>query len=153
MRQDGLRVLTPAQQYLLLKTNPACQGTGTLRPERLEWRYAASPTSLSRQYGVRIAFSQGLGPATYVDDPDLCLLAAGRRLPHVYSETPVRLCLFRPGGLDWNPTIPLDRTVVPWTALWLFFFEEWLSSGEWKGGGVHVSAAAEAEFVESAQDA
>jgi hypothetical protein len=26
---------------------------------------------------------------------------------------------------------------VPWTALWLFYFEEWLTSDDWKGGGIH----------------
>jgi hypothetical protein len=31
----------------------------------------------------------------------------------------------------------LDQTIVPWAALWLFFFEEWLATDEWKGGGVH----------------
>jgi hypothetical protein len=31
----------------------------------------------------------------------------------------------------------LDLTVVPWTALWLFYFEEWLASDDWKGGGMH----------------
>lgn len=31
----------------------------------------------------------------------------------------------------------IDQTVVPWTALWLFYFEDWLASGEWKGGGQH----------------
>lgn len=31
----------------------------------------------------------------------------------------------------------LDHTVVPWTLLWLFYFEEWLESNDWKGGGVH----------------
>ena len=27
------------------------------------------------------------------------------------------------------------QTIVPWTALWLFYFEEWLTSDDWKGGG------------------
>ena len=31
----------------------------------------------------------------------------------------------------------LDQTIVPWAILWLFYFEEWLSSNEWKGGGMH----------------
>jgi hypothetical protein len=31
----------------------------------------------------------------------------------------------------------LDRTIVPWIALWLFYFEEWLASDDWKGGGMH----------------
>jgi hypothetical protein len=32
----------------------------------------------------------------------------------------------------------IDQTIVPWTAVWLFYFEEWLTSDEWKGGGVHL---------------
>jgi hypothetical protein len=35
----------------------------------------------------------------------------------------------------------LDHTIVPWTALWLFYFEEWLISNDWKGGGVHPSSS------------
>jgi transposase InsO family protein len=31
----------------------------------------------------------------------------------------------------------LDQTIVPWTSLWLFYFEDWLSEGEWRGGGEH----------------
>ena len=31
----------------------------------------------------------------------------------------------------------LDQTIVPWTALWLLYFEEWLFSDEWAGGGVY----------------
>jgi hypothetical protein len=31
----------------------------------------------------------------------------------------------------------IDNTIVPWAILWLFYFEEWLSSDEWKGGGEH----------------
>lgn len=35
----------------------------------------------------------------------------------------------------------LDLTVVPWTSLWLFYFEDWLDSGEWRGGGMHPADA------------
>ena len=31
----------------------------------------------------------------------------------------------------------IDQTIVPWTALWLFYFKEWLASDDWKGGGIH----------------
>jgi hypothetical protein len=31
----------------------------------------------------------------------------------------------------------IDNTIVPWAILWLFYFEEWLWSDEWKGGGEH----------------
>jgi hypothetical protein len=40
------------------------------------------------------------------------------------------------------PTREADEKVgpasrLPWAAIWLFYFEEWLASGEWKGGGEH----------------
>jgi hypothetical protein len=31
----------------------------------------------------------------------------------------------------------IDQTFVPWVATWLFYFEEWLASDDWKGGGEH----------------
>jgi hypothetical protein len=35
---------------------------------------------------------------------------------------------------------------VPWTALWLFYFEEWLVSNEWKGGGEHPGGVDKPQF-------
>jgi hypothetical protein len=40
----------------------------------------------------------------------------------------------------------LDQTVVPWTSLWLFYFEDWLASNEWKGGGEHPPATSETRY-------
>jgi hypothetical protein len=31
----------------------------------------------------------------------------------------------------------IANTIVPWSVLWLFYFEDWLCTGEWSGGGVH----------------
>jgi hypothetical protein len=28
-------------------------------------------------------------------------------------------------------------TIVPWAALWLVFYEYWLATGLWLGGGEH----------------
>jgi hypothetical protein len=42
-----------------------------------------------------------------------------------------------PGEGEWTSAMRLDQTVVPWSILWLFYFEEWLVSNDWKGGGVH----------------
>jgi hypothetical protein len=73
----------------------------------------------------------------FVDEPDLVALADGRRLPHAYEQRPTRLCLYLPGTGEWTSSMRLDETVVPWAILWLFYFEEWLVSNEWKGGGIH----------------
>lgn len=92
---------------------------------------------MARLYQVQIDYERGSSPAVTVLDPDLSTLAGGRRIPHVYSETPMRLCLYLPKARQWHRGLRLDETVVPWTYLWLDYFEEWLWSNEWKGGGIH----------------
>jgi hypothetical protein len=76
-------------------------------------------------------------PSVFVDLADLHPLADGRNLPHVYQQKPPQLCLYLPRTYDWEPWMRIDQTLVPWTSLWLFYFEEWLSSDDWKGGGEH----------------
>ncbi len=44
-----------------------------------------------------------------------------------------------PKTREWGPHIQIASSVVPWASLWLFYFEEWLVSDDWKGGGEHVS--------------
>lgn len=31
----------------------------------------------------------------------------------------------------------LNATIIPWTSEWLFNYEVWLATGEWRGGGMH----------------
>ncbi len=31
----------------------------------------------------------------------------------------------------------LADTILPWASLWLFYYEVWLATGEWVGGGEH----------------
>jgi hypothetical protein len=128
--------LTPAQQFIFLRANPVCAGTGRLHATGLTWRYQVRPTPLSREYLVRITFDRGEVPDVFVIEPDLLKLANGRPLPHVYRN-PLRLCLILPGTQEWTGTMRIDQTFVPWAAMWLFYFEEWLVSDEWKGGGQH----------------
>jgi hypothetical protein len=97
----------------------------------------ASPTPFSRRYGLRIDYRHGRVPRVFVEHPNLVALADGRRLPHVYAQQPPRLCLYLPGTGEWTSAMRLDQTIVPWAFLWLFYFEEWLVSNEWKGGGMH----------------
>lgn len=133
------RPLSAAKQFLHLRANPLTAGMGELGPGMLEWRFAVTPTPLSRTYSVRLSFVEGQPPCVFVEEPDLLVLADGRKLPHVYSEEPVRLCLYLPGTEEFQPWMRLDTTTVPWTALWLYFFEDWLATGDWHGEGAHPS--------------
>lgn len=62
-------------------------------------------------------------------------------VPHVYwtkrfPEMPY-LCLFSPSGGEWTPHDLLSRTTVFWTCEWLYFYEGWLVTKKWLGGGRH----------------
>jgi hypothetical protein len=134
--------LTLPQQFLLLGKNPNCNGHGQLSATRLVWNYATRPTPLNREYQIRIVLENGGTPDVTVVQPDIETLAGGRTLPHVYHN-PLRLCLYMPGSDEWNGRMRLDQKIVPWVAIWLFYFEEWLSSNEWQGGGQHPAEVLE----------
>jgi hypothetical protein len=117
VRHDRSRPLTSAQQFINLRSDPICAGTGLLRASRPVWRYSASPMPLSRAYQLRIEYRQDGVPQVFVYDPDLRRLAEGRRLPHVYQQRPTRLCLYLPRAREWSGWMRIDQTIVPWAAL------------------------------------
>lgn len=129
--------LSAAQQYLNLRCCNICPGYGSLRRELLIWNFEVRPTPLSRLYRMQTIYRVGKAPRSLVIDPDLTLLATGRRLPHVYEQKPTRICLYLPRTREWLAHMKIADTIIPWAILWLFYFEEWLISDEWKGGGTH----------------
>lgn len=71
------------------------------------------------------------GPAkVYVLDPALTV-PEGMRLPHTFPGE--RLCLHFPG--EWNGSMLIADTIVPWASEWLMHYEFWLATGQWHGGG------------------
>ncbi len=131
--------LTLSQQLVNLRSNPLTAGDGGIAGGVLVWHFKTSPSPISRVYDIRLSYADGRTPETYVDEPDLTLLANGERIPHLYSELPARLCLYLPEAYEWRSSMLLDRTIVPWAILWLWYFEDWLATGEWRGGGMHVA--------------
>jgi hypothetical protein len=118
MRYGAPRALNVAQQFVNLRSNPVSAGRGFLHAGRLAWIYDTSPSALSRIYRIRIEMDHDLSPDTFVEEPDLEVLAGGRDLPHIYHD-PTRLCLYLPGPPEWRTSMRLDQTIVPWTSLWL----------------------------------
>lgn len=63
-------------------------------------------------------------------------------IPHVYwrrkePDFPY-LCLFSPSLGEWSLSDPLARTTIYWANEWLYFYEGWLITKKWKGGGRHL---------------
>jgi hypothetical protein len=64
----------------------------------------------------------------------------GERPPHIYvdpDDLGFRLCLFDPRKDEWSSADAIAETIIPWAAEWLFWFEVWMLTGVWSGGGSH----------------
>jgi hypothetical protein len=92
----------------------------------IQWNGALTPTEDSAKYQIRIVHKAGRAPKVFVDDPDIVPNA-----PHRYRDG--SLCLYWPAEWTWSEKEPLAGTIVPWAALWLYYYELWLFVGEWLG--------------------
>ncbi len=52
-------------------------------------------------------------------------------VPHRFEGG--NLCLHYNG--EWDPTMLISETIIPWASEWLLHYELWLATGEWLGGG------------------
>jgi hypothetical protein len=110
---------------------------GIIHVGELQWDYETQPTPISRVYKIRIRYQLEKSPKIFVIAPNLRDLADGRKIPHLYDQALQRLCLYLPRTGEWNATKWLANTVIPWVNLWLYYFEDWLQTNEWRGGGEH----------------
>src|SRR5688500_16205929 len=102
MRFPRLRELTLAQQAFHLRHSSLVDGEGRIRSAALYWDFTVRPSVVGRRYAVHVEYRQQGSPTVIVRRPDLLQLAGDRRLPHVYSERPVRLCLYLPAAGEWH---------------------------------------------------
>ena len=65
----------------------------------------------------------------------------GERTPHVYRyrqpDNSPALCAWDPVDEPFSPSLYIADHVVPAVIRWLFFYEDWLDTGIWRGGGKH----------------
>lgn len=122
------------QEKLLLKAFPDSY-TKRNKNKSLIWIGQLQPTPLSRIYTILVNLVDN-NVETFVVEPNKLKLYEGEEsLPHVYSTPKQKLCLFFPDGTEWNNGKKLVDTIIPWASEWLYFYEIWLVTGEWLGGG------------------
>lgn len=108
-----------------------------------------SATPITEEYEVRIEYRERENPKVFVDRPVLArrVEAPDVPIPHMYeANTPgaERPCIFLP-GTDWDSTMAIARTILPWFRCWLLDYEVWRATGVWSGGGAtHSGPKAEA---------
>jgi hypothetical protein len=110
------------------------------RGQPLRWVGAVQPTPISETYTVEISWDgRRSRPTVRVLKPKLKELP-GQQLPHVFADG--SLCLHFNG--EWSSEMLISETTIPWASEWLCYYELWLATGEWTGGG-HTPPATKAE--------
>ena len=106
--------------------------------KKLVWYGKLRPSAASCEYVVVVTWTPDCPPMVWVigdnleklDDPNF---------PHAYyidqEQKMVQICLYR--YQEFNQYTFLDSTIIPWAKEWLFYYEMWLTTGEWLGGGEH----------------
>lgn len=105
----------------------------------LRFRFAISPTAFSRHYQCLLVMTRTGFPEMFILSPNLLELSDGRTLPHIYRHDGggTKLCLWLPRKSEWSSHMRLLETYIAWTSEWLNYFEEWLVTDQWAGGGEH----------------
>lgn len=93
------------------------------------------PTSRSDVYTIEIIYHFRKCPIVNILKPVLVKNFKGEDIPHVYPGE--KLCLFQPKYNEFKFSDFLSATIVPWTSLWLYYYEVWHVTGDWLGGGEH----------------
>ena len=131
------RTFTPIQQLGLLKHEfPSSKGSVTRGT--MVWRYEFTPSALSDTYKLKIVYNANKYPKAYIESPKPLQLAEGaKQLPHTYdfSNGKQQLCLFWPAADEWNSSLSIATTIVHWAVQWMYYYEIWLATGTWMGGG------------------
>jgi len=99
------------------------------------WIGLLQPTPSSNSYKVEIKYQVGDIPRVFVRAPALETRRGENKIPHTYSKN--EICVYLPGSNEWRPTMFIADTIIPWTSVWFFYYETWLATGKWCGGGTH----------------
>lgn len=115
----------PAHQALMVQQLfPSFTVSGTCG--QYVFRGTLQPINQAERYRVSIRYRQGEVPRVFVVDPEI-----DEDVPHLHQDG--SLCLFHPKLFNWHGGRLIARYIVPWTAVWLYFYEKWRELGVWFG--------------------
>lgn len=97
----------------------------------LRWFCNVRPTPITDNYFIQFDYTLDNTPRVRVVAPDL-VAPAGKTLPHVFPDGCICIYDCRQGKHEWEPWMPFSE-LVPWTALWLYYYEIWVVTGLWHG--------------------
>jgi len=125
------------QHFIGLKCCPlSANGSGKLEKDYFYWEFDAKPSDFSRIYKVLLIWEfNKVAPKVYILNKELHDVTKEKVIPHLYSQEKIQLCLYYPLYNEFSRSMSLCETFIPWIYWWISYYEEWLNSGVWKGGG------------------
>lgn len=92
------------------------------------WQGTLQPRDESPSYEVRVTYKMGKHR-----DPRVTVLSPPIRTgaPHRYPDG--SLCLYYPRDRSWHEGLYIADTIIPWAAMWLYFYELWCDTEIWWG--------------------
>src|SRR2546429_118211 len=107
-------------------------------------RGTLQPSPRSDLYEVEIVYEIPCRPHIQVVTPRLTTWGDLKRQPHTFRDG--SLCVHQ--AHEWHGNKLIAETIIPWTCLWLAFYETWLATGCWLGEGTHPDLPEHSPFGE-----
>lgn len=111
-----------------------------LKKGNLYWEQQVKPSEISREYTITVKYN-GINPEVYLYNQGI-MKSKEDNIPHCYKQfykdennEYVKICLFYPKYREWSSDMFISDTIIPWTIDWLYYYELWLITGKWLGGG------------------
>ena len=95
------------------------------------------------RYMIRLDYYAKRRPDVYVVSPEIDMSCSldihtfGLKYHGAYKKELPHLCLTHYDSDKWNSSIMLTESYIPWAIEWTEFYELWLLTGIWYGGGIH----------------
>ncbi len=128
------RMTLSVQGFLLKYKYP--ESYVAVKNNRLIWFGKIKPTPLSRVYNVRLVCKKGNKPRVFLYGKHIIGIERDD-FPHRYNKNlekqEVELCLNMP--IEFNYSLRIIDTIILWIQEWLYYYEIWLATNEWRGGG------------------
>ncbi|MDD3193046.1 MAG: hypothetical protein PHE47_04240 [Oscillospiraceae bacterium] len=110
----------------------------TIKNGALHWSGYMKPTAVSRIYHVVIDYKVRKRPVVRLCGDNIQGLDRPN-FPHKfhtdYEKKQVDLCLHL--RYEFTSSMLIADTIIPWAIEWLYFYEIWLATDTWCGGGKH----------------
>ena len=117
--------------------------TPTILGNEISWVGPLRPLDATAIYTVKIDALIGQRPWVSVIEPELQIPREKWGETHRFFNGTLCLHLHE----EWQASLHISETIIPWTLLWLVSYEYWLATDKWKFKGKHADIQNEKELT------